>query len=200
MFVIVLVTGAAGFFFSFLMLKAGIETMWIRYPLAVGFAYVLFLLLLRVWMALVELRARQVHIFDVVDVADLSLEILDDGIDGGDVAGGAADALDVDELGLGSIALVALAAGIIVCLYVIWIAPALFAEILVDGVLMTAIYKKIRAGERPYWVYGAVRRTWIPALLLAAFLGMAGFVMQRLVPDARSIGPVVADIVNRALS
>jgi hypothetical protein len=42
MALIVSATGAAALLFSFLMLRMGLGTMWIRYPLAVGLAYLFF--------------------------------------------------------------------------------------------------------------------------------------------------------------
>lgn len=48
MLLIVTATGAFGFLASFLMLKAGVDAMGIRYPLAVGLSYLMFLLLLMI--------------------------------------------------------------------------------------------------------------------------------------------------------
>jgi len=50
MAVILLATGAASFLSSFVLLHIGLERMAIRYPLAVGLAYLVFILLLRVWL------------------------------------------------------------------------------------------------------------------------------------------------------
>lgn len=49
-------TGMAGFLLSFLLLRAGLSAMWLRYPLAVGLAYGVFLALLRVWLSYQESR------------------------------------------------------------------------------------------------------------------------------------------------
>jgi hypothetical protein len=46
------VTGAAGFFISAVLLRLGVTLMSVRYPLAVILAYCVFLLLLRLWLAL----------------------------------------------------------------------------------------------------------------------------------------------------
>lgn len=52
MTVIVAATGSAGFLFSFLMLRVGLRTMWLRYALAIALAYGVFLLLVGAWLAL----------------------------------------------------------------------------------------------------------------------------------------------------
>ena len=52
MALIVSLTGAIGFFASVALLHARIDSMWLRYPLAVGFAYGAFLFLLWRWVRL----------------------------------------------------------------------------------------------------------------------------------------------------
>lgn len=49
-------TGSAGFFIDWLLLKAGLNRMSLRYALAVGLAYVVFLLLIRLWLVFHERR------------------------------------------------------------------------------------------------------------------------------------------------
>jgi hypothetical protein len=76
----------------------------------------------------------------------------------------------------------------------IWTAPALLAEVAVDGIIMARIYKKLKVKDEQYWLTGAIRRTWIPALLIALFFSVAGFAMQKAVPGAKSVGPVIQHI------
>jgi hypothetical protein len=73
-------------------------------------------------------------------------------------------------------------------LWILWIAPALLAEVLVDGLVMTALYKRLKQPQPTYWLASAVRRTWIPALAVALLLSVSGWLLQRAVPDARSLG------------
>ena len=63
---IVTLTGGAGWLFSFLMLRAGVESMAFRYPLALVAAYMVFLLLLWLW-----LRTKADDYLDLPDFADL---------------------------------------------------------------------------------------------------------------------------------
>jgi len=70
MTLIVSATGAAAFLFSFLMLCAGLGAMGIRYSLAVGLAYVVFLLLLRFWLSYTTSNDSSVLSENLLDVAD----------------------------------------------------------------------------------------------------------------------------------
>lgn len=204
MLLIVCATGAAAFLFSFLLLKAGLTIMYARYPLAIGLAYLVFLVLLRLWLNY-ESSATAADAFDVGDgftqIPDAVASSLERGADSGGATAGdaAAGAFDLDELLFVIIAVAALAAGLLVCLYVVWSAPALLAEVLVDGVVMSRIYKKLKVGGQSYWVFGALRRTWIPAVLVALFFALAGFAMQRIEPNARSIGQVISYVTGKLL-
>jgi hypothetical protein len=69
-------------------------------------------------------------------------------------------------------------------------APALFAELLLDGILVGQLYRRLRRFEGQHWLETALRRTAIPFLVTGLFLAIAGFAMQRHAPAARSIGEV----------
>lgn len=98
--------------------------------------------------------------------------------------------LDLEELGLLILAVVALLGGLIASLYVVYIAPALLAEILVDGVLLGGLYKQVKHIERKHWLRTAVRKTLVPAILCIIFFGVVGGALQMAVPEAKSIGEV----------
>ena len=89
------------------------------------------------------------------------------------------------------VAIAGLLGGVIACLYVVYMAPALLAEVLVDSALVSALYARLKKGNHPHWVHGAIRRTWIPALMAAIFFGVAGFALGRVAPEANSIGDVI---------
>lgn len=106
----------------------------------------------------------------------------------GDAAGAAADA---DELAIPLLVLL-LALGLaLASLWVVWTAPALLSEVLVDGALSFTLYRHLRRTEPRHWFATAVRRTLIPFLLTAVFLAVAGGVLSAAAPGARSIGEVV---------
>jgi hypothetical protein len=63
MFGLLALTGTTGFLSSFVLLKSGVESMTLRYPVAVALAYGAFLLLLRVWI-----HAQREEGLEVMDV------------------------------------------------------------------------------------------------------------------------------------
>jgi len=215
---ILLLTGVAGFLTSVVLLRLGISPMWLRYPVAILFAYGVFLILLRVWLSLSRPRY-----WELDDAADITVEVISDLPQGGDAdfagagdfAGGGAGGvweesvstvttgttnsasstgfsfdLDLEEGWLIVIAIVAIIAGAIAALYIVYIAPALLAEILLDGVLLAGLYKQVKSIEHRHWLSAALRRTALSAILVAVFFGVAGYAMQTTAPQARSVGEV----------
>ena len=115
---------------------------------------------------------------------------------GGSGGGGGGLSLDVDvDDGLAIIAVViavALAAcALAACLYVVWVAPILLAEILVDALLVAGVARGLKNAHGQHWLRSALRATWIPALIVFTFLALAGFVLEVAFPEAHSIGGVV---------
>jgi hypothetical protein len=184
---IVAIAGGAGFLASVVLLRLGVEAMGARYAAAVAIAYVVFLAELGLWIwAQRNSFQPDLNPLDAVDVA------ADPPTPGAFDA--TADALpsdlDVGE-GIVLVACVAIALGALVATsWVVWSAPALFAELLVDGVLATGLYRKLQRGGETAWWTGAARRTWAPALVVLVFVGVGGAVLARLVPGARTIGDV----------
>ena len=87
--------------------------------------------------------------------------------------------------------LIALFAGAVVTLAgLIGQAEVLIAELFLDAVLLSAFSKRLRRLKPQWWVAGVLRQTMWPVLLTACTLMAAGFLLQRLVPDAKSIGAV----------
>lgn len=111
----------------------------------------------------------------------------------GDTVGEAAgSALDADELVIPLLVLL-LALGLaLASLYVVYIAPALFAELLFDGVLSFTLYRHLRRKDASHWLGTAVRRTVLPFGLTALFLCGVGAAMAAYAPGARSIGEVLS--------
>lgn len=109
---------------------------------------------------------------------------------GGSVLDSASFDIDLEELGLVIIAIVALIGGLFASLYIVYIAPILLAEILVDGLLLRGLYKRVENIEREYWLQTAIRKTLVPAILCVLCFGVMGGALQFLAPEAKSLGEV----------
>jgi hypothetical protein len=72
----------------------------------------------------------------------------------------------------------------------------LLAEILLDGVLITGLYKRVKKIEQRNWLKTAVKKTLLPAFLVALFFALAGFALQSLAPEAHSVGEVWKSITG----
>lgn len=215
MFILVSLTGLAGFGASVAMLAAGVDTMALRYALAMGVAYIVFLLLLWLW-----LRASAADYLDAVPYGgpegNASAKDADGDFSGGGGTfdgGGASANVDfgtqnspvgaIADNPLGVVAeaeeaavplvVILLAVGIALSsLFVIWSAPVLFAEILVDALLAAGLYRRLRVLEPQHWMLAALKRTIIPFVLTTLTVAAAGWGMQAYAPEARSLGEVLA--------
>ncbi|MES2900340.1 MAG: hypothetical protein V4723_11470 [Pseudomonadota bacterium] len=215
MFLLVSFTGISGFVASFIMLQLGLHGMALRYLLAMGVAYAAFLGLLWIW-----LRWRADDFLDP-ELADASVELGANALDhvdfsagvrggGGSFDGGGASAnFDVGSDATGSVseklgvlaeaeeAAIPLAVIVLVCaivlssLFVIYSAPVLFAEIIVDGVLSAGLYRRLRGIEPNHWIHAALKRTIWPFVLTAVVVASCGYAMQRYAPGAHSLGEVL---------
>ena len=104
-----------------------------------------------------------------------------------DVAG----ALDLEELTIVIVAILALIGSVWAALTIISAAPTLFAELLLDGALATGLYKRLRNIDGDHWLTTALRRTVWRFVGVAVLFSVLGAVMQAVVPGAKSIGQVI---------
>jgi hypothetical protein len=88
------------------------------------------------------------------------------------------------------LALALVVAGTLAALYVVYAAPLLLAEILVEGVLLSGLYRGMKRARYVGgdWLGAAFRRTWLAVLLTLVAFSAAGYFLQRAAPRARSIG------------
>jgi hypothetical protein len=98
-----------------------------------------------------------------------------------------------DELPLPVIALALAAALLFADGWIVYSAPLLFAELLVDGVLAASLYRRLAGAEPRHWLETAFRRTVWPFAATALLFCIAGATMHHLAPEARSIGNVKQD-------
>lgn len=198
--VVLLLTGLAGFGLSFSLLRAGMDAMWLRYPLAVLGAYGIFLLLMRLW---VEIERRN---FDPND-PELLAALENDRpapafTDSQKGKGSWLDWLDLpvdlvpgDEGCLGGIVvlvLIGVVLGLIgLLLSILSAAPALIAEVFVDAVLVGALYRRLKIAARENWLGTCIRKTWLFVVITTLILFIAGLFLTVSAPDAKSIGPAL---------
>ena len=97
---------------------------------------------------------------------------------------------DADEFAI-PLAALALAVGLaIASLYIIYIAPIVFAEVLVDGALSYALFRHLKGHDPRHWLTSAVNRTIVPFAATAIFVAILGTAMSAYAPGAVSIGQV----------
>lgn len=249
-------TGAAGFLASFVLLRLGVWRMWLRYALAVLFAYAVFLLLLRLWLMFQGRAARggdelfDLNLTNILSSPSGSGASASETFGGGGDFGGAGAAGSWDAPAGGALpsgggahfasaggggggsvgsagggggsggsgggggiglldfgaddegcvflllALALIAAGVLAALYVVYAAPLLLAEILVEGVLLSGLYRGMKRAGDGNWLRAVARRTWLPVLLTLASFAAAGYLLQRAAPRARSIGEAWKMVVS----
>jgi hypothetical protein len=75
--------------------------------------------------------------------------------------------------------------------WIIYSAPWFLAELLVDSVFAATLYRALRPRGPGHWLKTAARRTLPPFLVVATVVTLAGWLMARYAPAARSIGDVL---------
>jgi hypothetical protein len=110
---------------------------------------------------------------------------------GGKSSGAVAES---DDFAIVLIIVLVIAAVLLSSLFVIYSAPALFAELMVDGFLSASLVRKLRGVQTRHWLETALRKTALPFVLTAVVVCASGWALSRLVPGAHSIGQVIAQI------
>jgi len=113
------------------------------------------------------------------------------------VSEGVASLGDADELAI-PLLVVALAVGLaLASVYVVWAAPVLFAELLADGALSYALYRRLRDEPRRHWLQVAFGRTVVPFAATALFLALVGWALAMAAPGARTLGEALDVVAAR---
>jgi hypothetical protein len=193
MLLLVLLTGGSGLLASWLLLRAGLASMPLRYLLALCIAYAIFLLLVRRFAEHGDLD------FDIPGSGSGNSHAVGSG--GGRIDAGAASAHDHDASWLDgadaaeALPLLLVIAAIAIACASLWIvvsAPTLFAELLVDGASSATLYRRLRKLETRHWLDTAVRHTIGPFLVTAVVVVAFAFAAQHYRPHAHSLGEVFA--------
>lgn len=225
LFAVIALSGLMSFGVSFALLRMGVDAMSFRYGAAAVFGYGAFVVLFRVWLGwrgTTDLDPQvDPGLFDLH--AGAASDTLPDFFGGGRSGGGGASGswgdsdvsravpagldrgpsrpstgidLDLDDLGWVLILCAVAFAGAVAVGYVIVAAPILIAEVMVDAAIVSTVYRRVAATNTRHWAATIVRRTWAPAAILTASLIAGGYALQKLAPDAKSIGPAVATILS----
>ena len=191
MLLLVLLTGGCGLLASWLLLRAGLVSMPLRYGLALCIAYIVFLVLVRAF------ALRGDPNLDLPGSGNSHAQAggpggshVEAGVPGAHAHGAGwldgAGALEALPLLL-VIAVLAIACA---SLWVVVSAPTLFAELLVDGALSATLYRRLRVLERRHWLDTALRHTVAPFLVTALVVVGFAFAAQHYRPHAHTIGEV----------
>jgi len=217
MSLLVALTGISGFVASYTFLHAGLTEMWLRYLASFAVAYLAFLMLLWIWLRTRADDYADIQDFSNAipsgnggsgpgvggeggnfgggrasssfDGASDDISIVGDAGDAvGEAVGAAAQA---EEFAIPLVVLVFIGAILLSTLLMIYSAPILFAELLVDGALSASLYHRLRGLETRHWLETAIRRTAWPFIVTAIIVSAIGWAMSLYAPQAHSIGDVI---------
>ncbi len=73
-------------------------------------------------------------------------------------------------------------------IYVVWIAPVLLAELVVDAAVVGTLYRPVKNIERRHWLLTALKKTGLAALFIVFLCLVGGIAMEAAVPEAVTIG------------
>lgn len=184
MALLIAITGLTGFVASFILLNLGLHTLWLRYLIAGGLAYLLFLALLHEWT---HRRGA-----DGIDLSGLPSGSEPCGADNPDTTPNGSPPtegdlpLDAEAAPLFLlILLLALAAS---CAWIITSAPQLLAEMMLDSAVAAGVYRRLRHRDRRSWIDTAVRGTYRPFLMVVLVLMAIGWTAQQLHPEVETLG------------
>lgn len=198
-----MVAALVAFGVSYALLRLGLYDMAIRYVIATSVAYVAFLALIRIAASAVR-RGIEADVgpLDALDFvssggsSDRSGSSTPDADCVDSPSAGAMDSIpdvpipDIEEGLAILVPLLVLGAGIISALYVVYVAPVLLAELVLDVFIASSLARRFERIPREDWYYGAVRHTYKPFLVVLVTVALGGFVATLFAPGADSIGDI----------
>ena len=197
MLLIVMLTGACGLLASYLLLRAGLLSMPVRYTLALLVAYLAFLGLLRLFVD--DVHAGNPDLpgsggSGTYEPSSAQASTMHDVIDARGSRGGNGGWLDgiglADEFVLPLLLLIAALAVAFASAWIVASAPTLFAELFVDCALSAGLYRRLRTLEARHWLDTALRHTIWPFATTALAIILFAFAAQYYRPLAHSLGDV----------
>ncbi|MEO7101678.1 MAG: hypothetical protein ABI162_20170 [Luteolibacter sp.] len=194
---LVTLAGVAGFLISHILLRLGFQEMWLRYPIAVIGGYFTFLIQLRLWVEIERSRFNSSELTISTHPPDEKVAVsLFDRLDGSDSLSWL-EWLDFSgalDLGEGCLVgcLFALVIGMIgtvttAVFTFVMAGPEFLAEVFLDAVVVTMLYRHLKTAAKEHWLGTAVKRTWSSVLLTAAALALLGGGLAVIAPNSHSI-------------
>ena len=98
---------------------------------------------------------------------------------------------DFDEMIIVVVLIAAICAALFSGLYLIYSAPVLLTEVLLDGVLSYGLYRRLTKLDQENWLENVVKRTIIPFAITGVFFFVAGILIVHCLPGSDSIGDVI---------
>lgn len=195
MSLILMGTIGAGVLTSRLLLSMGIGAIMFRYALDVAGAYLVFLLLVRLWLWYVHSQTVPSDTLDILaDEAEFpSLNFSSGTSSGGGSSGGGSWLpdlnIDIDGEGLLIIILFAiLVIGIVLAGgYLIWMAPEILGEAAFDVLVAGGLTGVINRLEKQGWIVGVVRGTILPFLIIFALTMALAYGIHSICPNAATL-------------
>jgi hypothetical protein len=194
-------TFLAGLVTTRLLMQLGVNALAVRYAIAVCLAYLVFLLLVKLWLLYVAWGGVEADVdpFDAVELGfdgARAVALQSDG--GGDGFGsGLSGALDFggDDLGgivfmIVLIVIVLLLGGI--AIYYIYMAPAVLGEAFFEVLLAASIARRAKKAEGAGWLGAVSRATMLPFVGVLALSILLGWLAQRHCPDALKLRDAVS--------
>jgi hypothetical protein len=213
MTLILTATAVSGVLASRLLLRLGIGSVTLRYPINVAVAYLVFLVLVRIWIIYVRASSSgpdlPLDVEDAPDVVDIGSSFVGDGGGSGSSTmlshsgsspgsrssgGGGGFSFDFD--GDGALILIALGLLILVILsggaYLIWAAPEILGEAAFNAVLASSLVNVSNRLEREGWIEGVVRPTIIPFGVVLASTMLLAYTVHHTCPPASTVREALA--------
>jgi len=196
--IIILVTALAGFGISICLLKLGVASMWMRYPVAVVGAYGIFLGLIRLWVE-IERMHFDPNDQEIQKGLENDAEPYESLVSKSD--SGWWDWLEIPDFANAEGLLLIILLGAIVAMGFIFFAiigeaPILIAEVFVDAFLAGLLYRRLRISASEAWLGTAIRKTWVYVFWTAFLLCVAGLCLDLMATDSDTMGKAIKEILG----
>jgi len=108
-----------------------------------------------------------------------------------EVAEAAGSVLDAEEFAVIILVIVALFSAAGAAAWIVWMAPGLFAELMLDAAIATGLYRRLRGVGGDHWLRTAIKRTAFAFAGVAILFAIAGAAMQAYSPASKTMGHVL---------